>query len=208
MTDEEIGFLDLTQKSLTLSRPSGEPLSDREKAVGLRTLWSVYGSDRSKCTGLCDVDEAARQLRNAGMTPETLILVWHVSYMDLTLLRELLESGGYNNILPPNDNCVRMVPQYRNGLPTSPTRKRFPAKLDVLFPLLFAGHSLVGQNHRALPGRAAASADDVIIGGTTEATPPQTRQAPRNSLLRVRLHLPSYKSGSEAESLLIVLQSQ
>jgi hypothetical protein len=96
MTDEEIGFLDLTQKSLTLSRPTGEPLSDREKAVGLRTLWSVYGSDRSKCTGLCDVHEVARQLRNAGMTPETLILVWHVSYMDLTLLRELLESGGYN----------------------------------------------------------------------------------------------------------------
>jgi hypothetical protein len=68
-----------------LSRPSGEPLSDREKAVGLRTLWSVYGSDRSKCTGLCDVHEVARQLRNAGMTLETLILVWHVSYMDLTL---------------------------------------------------------------------------------------------------------------------------
>jgi hypothetical protein len=32
----------------------------------------------------------------------------------------------------------------------------------------FAGHSLVGQNHRAFAGRAAASADDVIIGGTTE----------------------------------------
>ena len=139
MTDEEIGFLDLTQKSLTLSRPSGEPLSDREKAVGLRTLWSVYGSDRSKCTGLCDVHEVARQLRNAGMTPETLILVWHVSYMDLTLLRELLESGGYNNILPPNDNCIRMVPQYRNGLPTSPMRKRFPQSLTSCFRSFLLG---------------------------------------------------------------------
>ena len=203
MTDEEIGFLDLTQKSLTLSRPTGEPLSDREKAVGLRTLWSVYGSDRSKCTGLCDVHEVARQLRNAGMTPETLILVWHVSYMDLTLLRELLESGGYNYILPPNDNCIRMVPQYCND---QPYEKEIPRKLDVLFPLLFAGTT--GLCRDALQLRLMTLLLVELQKPRHLRRLSHFRQAPRNSLPRVRLHLPSYKSGSEAESLLIVLQSQ
>lgn len=46
-----------------------------------------------------------------------------------------------------------MVNHFRLGLPKKDmkTGKAFPAKLDLLFPLLFAGHELVGKNHRALP---------------------------------------------------------
>jgi len=38
-----------------------------------------------------------------------------------------------------------MIPEYRKNLP-----KKFTAKLEILFPLLFSGHDLVGKNHRAL----------------------------------------------------------
>jgi hypothetical protein len=43
-----------------------------------------------------------------------------------------------------------MIPQYRQHLPRSSTGKFFSARLDVLFPILFAGHELVGRNHHAL----------------------------------------------------------
>lgn len=71
--------------------------------------------------------------------------------MDLDLLGELLESAGYFDILPPKENCIPMIQHFRGGLPRNPkAAKCFTAKLDVLFPILFAGHKLVGKNHRAL----------------------------------------------------------
>jgi hypothetical protein len=113
-------------------------------------LKSVYGNDQSKCTGLQNVHQIAAKLQEAGITAETTILTWHQSYTDLVLLREFLQSGGYDDILPPNERCVRMIPQYRHHLPRSSTGKLFSARLDVLFPILFAGHELVGRNHHAL----------------------------------------------------------
>lgn len=49
-------------------------------------------------------------------------------------------------------NCIPMIKCFRAGLPRSPkTGKPFTAKLDVLFPILFAGHKLIGKSQRALP---------------------------------------------------------
>jgi hypothetical protein len=46
-----------------------------------------------------------------------------------------------------------MINHFRPGLPgkDKKTGKAFTTKLDMLFPLLFARHELVGKNHRALP---------------------------------------------------------
>jgi hypothetical protein len=52
----------------------------------------------------------ASQLRKAGITPKTVFLSWHTSPTDLILLRELLASGGYNDILPSNENCILLIP--------------------------------------------------------------------------------------------------
>ena len=49
---------------------------------------------------------------------------------DLLRQRQFFEEAGYLDIVPPDENCVPMI--------------------DILFPLLFSGHHLVGQNHRAL----------------------------------------------------------
>jgi hypothetical protein len=44
-----------------------------------------------------------------------------------------------------------MIPHFWAGLPLNlKTKKRYTAKLDIIFPVLFASHSLVGKNHQAL----------------------------------------------------------
>jgi hypothetical protein len=43
-----------------------------------------------------------------------------------------------------------MIPSFKKNLPWLPGNKPFPAALEVLFPLLFPKHELVGRNHRTL----------------------------------------------------------
>ena len=141
---------DCSDRELLTPR-DGSPPHPRGLYVGYAYLRRVYDSERMDCPGTLEVHQVVAQLQVAGITPETIIFTWHTSYMDITLLREFLVSGGYRNILPPNDHCVRLIPEYRIGLPVSPTGKKFPAGLEILFPLLFAGHVLVDKNHSPLP---------------------------------------------------------
>jgi hypothetical protein len=74
-----------------------------------------------------------------------MILSWSKNTRDLVLLRNFLEAGSYYDILPPDANCVPIVPQFRRNLPDN-----VPLSSNSPFPLLFPGHELVGRNHRAL----------------------------------------------------------
>jgi hypothetical protein len=128
-------------------------MDQAERQVSFQSLRKVYGSrDQEKCSGKKTAREIAEMLKNAGVTQKSIILVWHTGPFDLTLLRELLESAGYRDVLPPQENCIPMINNYRPGLPSrSKTGKIFTCKLDQLFPVLFAGHELVGMNHSAAP---------------------------------------------------------
>lgn len=78
---------------------------------------SVYGAgDPRKCPGKQTTKEIAEIIITAGVTPKSIILVWHKSTMDIDLLREHLESAGYFDILPPNENCILMIRHFRAGL--------------------------------------------------------------------------------------------
>ena len=67
------------------------------------------------------------------------------------MLRKFLESAGHYEILPPDENCIKLIPLFRDNLPLGPPgHKSFPLALDLLFPTLFPGHPLIGRNHRAL----------------------------------------------------------
>ena len=91
-------------------------------------------------------------LKSAGVSQKSIILVWHVNRFDLTILRELLESNGYTDILPPQENCIPLIKHYRASLPPrDKTGRVLTSGLDQLFPLLFLGHQLVGMNHNAVP---------------------------------------------------------
>lgn len=138
-----------------LTKPDGRPIPDPSSRIrGLKSLTSVYGSvDPRKCSGKRTASEIAEMIVNTGVTRESIILIWHTSTFDLDLLRELLESAGYNEFLPLTENCIPTINNFRPGLPGKDvkTGKAFATKLDMLFPMLFAGHELVGKNDTALP---------------------------------------------------------
>lgn len=96
-----------------------------------------------------DVHQVAAKLKDIGMRPKTLVLTWHLHAADLQILRNFLESAGYYGILPPDDHCFPMVAVLRPNLPKV-GKKQFPMRLDMLFPLMFPNHRLVGLNHEAL----------------------------------------------------------
>jgi hypothetical protein len=116
----------------------GSAVPQKHLGFGLASLQSVYGTDDPrKCPGKKTAKEIAEIIKKAGVTPKSMILVWHTSTMDLDLLRELLESAGYYDILPPKANCITMIQQFKAGLPRNPkTKKPFPARLEILFPSL------------------------------------------------------------------------
>lgn len=136
-----------------LKKPDGRPMNTRAQMISFQSLRKVYGSSgQERCPGKKTAREIAETLQKAGVTPTSIILVWHLNTFDLTILRELLDSAGYRNILPSEENCIPVIKHYRAGLPAKDRFGRpFSAKLDHLFPILFAEHELVGTNHNAMP---------------------------------------------------------
>jgi hypothetical protein len=111
---------------------------------------SVYSLSRGSNIDRMDVHKIAATLRQKGISQDTVFLVWHKNTMDLRLLRGLLESSGYNNILPPNENCISLLPLFKhNVFKNVPRGQQFYLRLEVVFPLMFPQHDLVGFNHLA-----------------------------------------------------------
>lgn len=111
----------------------------------------VYSSPRDSDMSHMNVHEVASKIQQAGITRDTIILVYHTSTFDLRLLRRFLESAGYFDLLPPDENCIPMANILRRHLfDKLPGGRLFPLRLEVLFPLMFPRHVLVGLNHRAL----------------------------------------------------------
>ncbi|RBA10665.1 hypothetical protein FPRO05_05254 [Fusarium proliferatum] len=97
-----------------------------------------------------DVHEIAAKLKQSGISPDTIVLMWHKNRADLQLLRKFLEAGGYTDILPPDENCIPLIHLFRTNLPYNRFKQRFPLNLEVLFPVLYPGSGLRGRNHRAI----------------------------------------------------------
>ena len=96
-----------------------------------------------------DVWGIAKILEDSGIAKDSVILVWHSTYFDLTLLDNFLESAGANSTLPSRAKYVRLVPHVRANVPPH-NGKPFPATLATVFHILLPRHELVGRNHRAL----------------------------------------------------------
>ncbi|KAF1963619.1 hypothetical protein CC80DRAFT_397754, partial [Byssothecium circinans] len=111
----------------------------------------VYSSARNTSLEHMDVDEVAFRLRQVGISPSTVIIVYHATNFDLKLLTRFLESAGYFGYLPTEENCIPIVNVLRPHLSDRMSSgRRFPLKLEVPCPLMFPRHSLVGMNHQAL----------------------------------------------------------
>ncbi|KAI0430588.1 hypothetical protein F5Y09DRAFT_330948 [Xylaria sp. FL1042] len=112
----------------------------------------VYSSTRnSDRISHMNVHEVASKIQQVGITRDTIILVYHVSTFDLRLLRRFLESAGYIGLLPPDENCIPMVNILRRHMSDRlPGGRLFPLGLEMLFPLMYPRHTLVGLNHQSL----------------------------------------------------------
>ncbi|KAG4291190.1 hypothetical protein FPRO06_03076 [Fusarium proliferatum] len=126
----------------------------REASVWEKTLSRIQEKgvySRSRNLDRLNVHEIARKIKASGVTPKSLILVWHTSPFDLRLLRNFLSQGGYDDILPGDENCFTLVQQFRLNLPKiGKEQKMFPLRLEILFPTMFPRSKLVGRNHQAL----------------------------------------------------------
>ena len=117
---------------------------------------TVYSSMRESVLSQMDVHQVAIKLKEIGINQNTTFLAWRKSTTDLKLLRHFLQLAGYADILPPDENCIPLIPIFRLNLPNlvqdpaSRRSKLFPLALEVLFPVIFPRHSLIGLNHRAL----------------------------------------------------------
>jgi hypothetical protein len=70
---------------------------------------------------------------------------------DLAILRAFLATGGYHNILPADEMCVPLLPLFRqNRPPAPPGMLSVPLNLEIVFPVAYPRHHLVGFNHQAL----------------------------------------------------------
>lgn len=83
-------------------------------------------------------DDDVPQL-NLGVVSELSV---HLQLAVLVLERDVRRRGLYD--------CFRPLLYYDRNLHVLPNGKRLPLKLDVIFPLLFPRHALIGKNHRAL----------------------------------------------------------
>ena len=105
---------------------------------------TVYSPSRPGNIDRLKAHEIALRLRKAGITQDTIILVWHISKVDLTITRDFLVSAGYPGILPPDENCITMIQLFRKNLPVGPPGHRlFPLGLEILFPTMFPNHHLI-----------------------------------------------------------------
>lgn len=121
------------------------------RTVSLNHGYRVFSPSQSPKIDRLNADEVAYKLQAAGITRDTVILVWHTGRTDLRILRRFLESSGHDVLLPPVENCIPLLHLFRTNLSmASPGPKKFPLSLEVLFPILFPRHDLVGLNHRAL----------------------------------------------------------
>ena len=108
---------------------------------------AVYSSLRESAIDQMDVHQVAIKLKEIGINQNSTFLTWHQAPTDLKLLRRFLGSAGYTDILPLDKNCVPLIPIFR---PNCQEAKSFPLALEVLFPVMFPRHNLIGLNHQAL----------------------------------------------------------
>ena len=68
-------------------------------AISMAILRKVYGSfDITQTCGKKTAKDLAGMLKNAGVSPKSIILVWHLGWTDVDLVRDFLKSVGYFDI--------------------------------------------------------------------------------------------------------------
>ncbi|KAM5371634.1 hypothetical protein ACJZ2D_007914 [Fusarium nematophilum] len=136
--------------------------SEALRAIGQKSSTADCNMDRMMmksiqahyCTqGSRTAKQIADEPRRQGISQETYFVVWHLHTDDLSRLREWLESEGEYGVLPPDSQCIPLIPYFQRNLRGSklPDDKRFPLTLSIIFPIMMGtDHVLAGKNRHAL----------------------------------------------------------
>ncbi|KAF5603961.1 Threonyl alanyl tRNA synthetase SAD [Fusarium pseudocircinatum] len=118
---------------------------DRMIMSSVKAHYCTQGSRTAK--------QVADELKRQGISQEAYFIAWHFHTDDLSRLREWLESEGEYGVLPPNSQCIPLIPYFQRNLQGAKlsNNKRFPLTLPILFPIMMGtDHVLAGRNHHAL----------------------------------------------------------
>ncbi|KAM0333291.1 hypothetical protein ACHAQA_001952 [Verticillium albo-atrum] len=111
----------------------------------------VYAPSRGASIDRMNATEIADVLRKKGISRDTIFLVYGKNKSDLSILRHFLESNGLAGIVPSDENCYPITNIIRaNLLDGVPKEEQFELRLDVVFPIIFPRHNMIGLNHQAL----------------------------------------------------------
>ncbi|KAG4291188.1 hypothetical protein FPRO06_03074 [Fusarium proliferatum] len=97
-----------------------------------------------------NVHQVAKTCKEIGIDSDTLFVIWATYPLDLQLLRNYLEAGGCKGILPNDKQCIPVCQTFRQNLPRIKLGKQFPVRLEIIFPVFYPEHKLIGANHQAL----------------------------------------------------------
>lgn len=70
---------------------------------------AVYAPSRRSTIDHMNVGEIASSLQRLGISQDTIFIVYHLNSSDLRMLRKLLVSEGYDNILPHDKNYIPLI---------------------------------------------------------------------------------------------------
>lgn len=113
-----------------------------------------------------DSTQAARIIKDSGISSQDYILVWHPGYADVDGLRYVLSQAGIYEVLPSNEHVIRLNYLFRHNLDLP---KGVTCALEFLFSIIFPTHPLRSRHHDALidsekTAIMALWAKDVFLG--------------------------------------------
>ncbi|KAH7149420.1 hypothetical protein B0J13DRAFT_551458 [Dactylonectria estremocensis] len=95
--------------------------------------------------------QIAGALQRKGINRGTIFLVYGKTNKDLSILRHCLESEGHGGVILLDQNCYPITNVIRaNVFESVPKDQQFQLRLEMVFPIMFPRHSMIGLNHQAL----------------------------------------------------------
>lgn len=134
-----------------LDHNSGHPTNPFLQLCSQSKGKSVYAPSRGTAIGRMNATQIAEVLQRKGIGLNTIFLVYGRTNRDLSLLRRYLESEGHGSILPSDQNCYPVTGIIRSNIfESTPKDQQFHLRLEIVFPIMFPRHNLIGLNHQAL----------------------------------------------------------
>lgn len=105
----------------------------------------VYGPERNEKINGLTPNQVVERLKTSGMCPDSILVEWSSGRFDWHAIRRLMEKTGDTTCMPLLKNNWMVLHEWKRNIPG------INCKLESIFPLLFPGDELIGQNHRSLP---------------------------------------------------------